>query len=122
MNLEDATKEELIWWIKNNSFVLSFDERRFESDILFRRSELSIEKAHAAGERYSAALVKYTDLLEPYQGRPLTEIPDYVIKKAAALEREMKAASKQQSAAHKEWEWLNQKIDKMLDRKESTHD
>lgn len=122
MKLEDATKEELVWWIKNNCFVLSFDERCFESDILFRRLELSIEKAHAAGERYSVALVKYTDLLEPYRGRPLTEIPDHTIKKGAALEREMKAASKQQNAAHKEWERLNQKIDKMLDRKEATHD
>lgn len=120
MKLEDATKEELVWWIKNNTFSLSFDEHRFESDILFRRSEQFIEKSHAAGERYSAALAKYTDLLKPYLGRQLTEVPDSVIKKGAALEREMKAASKEQDAAYKEWERLNHKIDATLNRKEAT--
>lgn len=122
MKLEGATKEELVWWIKSNSFAMSFDERRFESDILFRRSALSTERSHAAGERYSAALVKYTDLLEPYLGRPLTEIPDHVIKKGVALEREMKTASKEQNAAHEEWERLNRKIDAMLNRGEAPHD
>ena len=119
MKLEDATKEELVWWIKNNAFSLSFDERRFESDILFRRSAASTERGHAAGERYSTALVKYTDLLEPYLGRPLAEIPDCVIKQGAALEREMKAASKEQNVAFKEWERLNKKIDATLNRKEA---
>lgn len=122
MKLEDATKEELVWWIKNNAFSLYFNEHRFESDILFRRSSQSIERSHAAGERCSAALVKYTDLLEPYLGRPLTEIPDHVIKKGAALEREMKAASKEQDTAHKEWERLNRKIDALMSRKDAVRD
>ena len=34
----------------------------------------------------------------------------------------MKAASKEQDTAHKEWERLNRKIDAMMSRKEAAHD
>lgn len=37
MKLEEATKEELIWWIRQHTFEISHALRHFESEILFRR-------------------------------------------------------------------------------------
>ncbi len=96
MKLEDATKEELIWWIREHTFVLSRELDRFEADILFRRSEQYNAKASLAGEQFRQALAEYCKLLEPYYGKPLSLIPDHVIKRGAELETTMKKASQDQ--------------------------
>ncbi len=121
MRLEDATKEELMWWIRKNAVRLYFDERRFESDILFRRSQLAIDKSRVAGERYTAALVKYSDLLKPYEGQRIMDLPQSVITQGAKFEREMNVAAKDRDIANKEWERINRKIDLMMHKEEADH-
>lgn len=92
MKLEDATKEELIWWIREHTFVLSRELDRFEADILFRRSEQYNAKASLAGEQCRQAFAEYRELLEPYNGKPLHSIPDHVVKRGAELEKTMEKA------------------------------
>lgn len=96
MRLEDATKEELIWWIKEHAVELKYELKNFESDIMFRRYRQFNDKAHSAGERYSKALAEYSALLSPYMGLPITSIPRDVCKKGANLEQIMLQASKEQ--------------------------
>ena len=102
MELEKATKEELIWWIKQNQFSFRYELRNFSHDILFHRSEVWRQKADEAGCKYMKDSEKYTALLKPYHGKHLSEIPDKVIHQAAELEREMLSASKAQRRAWKE--------------------
>ena len=96
MKLEDATKEELIWWIKEHAFELKYELKHFESDVMFRRHRQFNNKAHSAGERYSKALAEYTALLSPYIGHPISSIPRDVYRKGTDLERIMHQAAKEQ--------------------------
>ena len=42
MKLEEATKEELIYWIKQHNFKLREELKNFESDILFYKIERNL--------------------------------------------------------------------------------
>ena len=55
MKLEDATKEELIWWIKEHAFALSLRPSEIEADIMRRRHDVYMERADRCGERYQRA-------------------------------------------------------------------
>ena len=96
MKLEDATKEELIWWIREHAFELSRGLDRFEADILFHRYEQYNAKAALAGEQFQQAFAEYRELLESYNGKPLLSIPDHVVKRGAELEKTMEKASQKQ--------------------------
>lgn len=96
MNLEEATKEELVWWIREHSFELHQAMKHFSSDIMLHRSQQYNEKAKLAGERYSKASAEYSELLSPYMGRKISEIPRDVCKKGAELEQVMLQAAKEQ--------------------------
>lgn len=96
MKLEDATKEELIWWIREHAFELSRRLDRFEADILFHRHEQYNAKAALAGEQFRRAFAEYCELLEPYNGKPLLSIPEHVVKRGAELEKAMKKANQKQ--------------------------
>ena len=95
MKLEEATKEELVWWIKEHSFELRRAMGSFSADIMLYRSKQYNAKAEAAGARYSKALEEYLNLLDQYQGKPLSSLPEKVIKKGE-LERAMTQAQKEQ--------------------------
>lgn len=96
MKLEAATKEELIWWIRNHSFELSHALKRFDADILFHRSEGYRLKAEEAGKRFSQAVKEYNEILKPYFGKPIASIPTHIKKRAADLEGIMKSSSQEQ--------------------------
>lgn len=96
MKLEDATKEELIWWIREHSVELRRAMGSFTSDIMFRRARQYNTKAGEAVEQYEKALADYRGLLAPYQGKPLSSLPRDVIQKGAELERVMTQAQKEQ--------------------------
>ena len=101
MKLEDATKDELVWWIRKNQFAFKYELKSFSSDILFHRSEVYQKKAREAGNRYLDALKRYEALMSPYNGQPLTQIPDEVIYKAADLSRKMECSRVAQLRAWK---------------------
>ena len=96
MKLEEATKEELVWWIREHSFELHQAMKHFSSDIMLHRSQQYNEKAKLAGERYSDALAEYSKLLSPYMGRKISEIPRDICKKGAELEQVMLQAAREQ--------------------------
>ena len=96
MRIEDATKEELVWWIHENAIRLSTELKRFSADIMFRRHQVYEEKASEAGERCRAALNEYEELLKPYYGKPIASIPRNVLKQGAALERKIQDAIREQ--------------------------
>lgn len=96
MKLEEATKEELVWWIREHSFELHQAMKHFSSDIMLRRSQQYNEKAKFAGECYSKALSEYSELLSPYMGQKISAIPREICKKAAELEQVMQKAAKEQ--------------------------
>ena len=85
MKLEDATKEELIWWIKEHSFALSYRPSEFEADIMRHRHDVYMEKADKCGEQYDEALKSYQTLLTPYLGKPLGLLPKDVLDQGARL-------------------------------------
>lgn len=95
MKLEDATKEELIWWIQEHAFALSYRPGDFEADIMLHRHDVYMERADKAGEQYDKALELYTSLLTPYLGKPLGDLPREVLDKGAKLEKTMNAAQKE---------------------------
>ena len=101
MRLEDATKEELVWWIRKNQFAFKYELKSFTNDILFHRSEAYQKKAREAGDRYLDALKQYEALMSPYNGQPLAKIPDEVIYQAADLSRKMERARAAQLRAWK---------------------
>ena len=94
MKLEEATKEELIWF-KEHSFALSYRPSDFEADIMQRRHDIYMEQADKAGERYDKALESYKSLLTPYLGKPLGDLPRDVLDQGAKLEKTMNAAQKE---------------------------
>ena len=92
MRLEDATKEELIWWIREHAFALSLRPSDFEADIMWRRHDVYMERADQCSEQYDQALKSYQTLLTPYLGKPLGDLPKDVLDKGAKLEKTMKKA------------------------------
>lgn len=96
MKLEDATKEELIWWIKEHSFALSYRPSDFEADIMRHRHDVYMDRADKAGEQYDKALKSYRALLTPYFGRPLGDLPREVLDKGSKLEKTMNDAQREQ--------------------------
>lgn len=81
MELEDCTKEELIYFIKQNGFLI---ERELAEDVLFFRSDKARDEEHQlyliADEHYN----NYVALMQPYDGRPLVDVPDATVTKAEA--------------------------------------
>ena len=99
MTLKDCTKEELIFVIKRLQFygltTGDYYIRRALCDVEERRED----KKHAEAMRLAAyshqKRQEYIDLLTPYEGKPLIDIPDSVIKKADAAMKEAQKADRQ---------------------------
>lgn len=111
MKLEDATKEELIWWIKEHSFALSYRPSEFEADIMRRRHDVYMEKADKCGEQYDEAMKSYQTLLTPYLGKPLGLLPKDVLDQGARLEKTMNAAQRERMRL---WGLANKCMDRVL--------
>lgn len=111
MKLEDATKDELIWWINKNQFQFKYELKRFTSDIFYRRSVVFQEKAKEEGLKYLESLEHYKNLLKPYAGRPVSAVPNEVLHRIEALEREIVRAS---NARNKAWETSRQWFDRAV--------
>lgn len=111
MKLEDATKEELIWWIKEHAFALSLRTSEFEADIMRRRHDVYMERADQCGDQYDQALQSYQALLTPYLGKPLGELPKDVLDKGAKLEKVMKKAWQERMRL---WGLANKCMDRVL--------
>lgn len=113
MELEECTKEELIWLIKHRCFHTAKD---FEFDILTHRSKINQKAASAAFERANSALGEYCRLLIPYDGKPLISIPDTVIHKATEQMKIREAALRQYERLEKQYLKIEARTDKILEQ------
>lgn len=97
MTLKDCTKEELIFVIERLQFygIDSGDYyvRRALSDVEERRDERKIERMRRLTKLADAKNREYTELLAPYEGQPFINIPDEVLRKADAAQKECRAAN-----------------------------
>ena len=98
MRLEDATKEELVWWIRRHEFAFRRELCGFGTEILTRRMNQHHAKADEAFGRYIAAVTEHTELLAPYTRMTLDEMPRKIYHRCVALEGEIKRAMEQWQA------------------------
>ena len=66
MRLEDATKEELVWWIRKHEFALHRELCGFGTEILTRRMDRHHAKADEAFDRYIAAVTEHMGCPPPW--------------------------------------------------------
>lgn len=99
MNLTDCTKSELIWVIEqagklslgNTEYYIN----RALNDLQFQREMKRIEKAKKLTEISRKATEEYVQLLKPYEGKAISEVPLDVLRKAGlALKRSKEASEK----------------------------
>lgn len=100
-NLNDLTKEELIYCIKgalelDRSAKFWFERRLIE--VADKRRRKKIDEDEAKGKAYIDAVKEYEKLLEPYKGMKIGELPPEVVQKGAELERKAKKAWEAYSA------------------------
>lgn len=97
-SLRDLTKEELIFCIEgaieqNSSAKFWFNRRLL--DIADKRRQKKLEEDEAKGVRFINLRKEYEELIKPYRGKKLGELPSDVIEKGAALERKIKKAQEE---------------------------
>lgn len=95
--LKDCTKEELIFVIKRlqlyNQSQSHFVQRAL-NDVEEERERKKMDEAGKAADYAFQKRQEYIDLLTPYEGKRLVDIPDSVLKKADAAMREAKKADR----------------------------
>lgn len=95
VNLSKYSKEDLIWIIEY--FIKWHGDFYIERAISELKYKKDIDRIHEA-EKYSKTAnekrIAYCDLLAPYDGKPLKDIPLAVLNKAEKLMKEAQAADK----------------------------
>ncbi|HJA47952.1 MAG TPA: aldehyde dehydrogenase family protein [Candidatus Agathobaculum intestinipullorum] len=97
MNLSDCTKADLLWIIKTMcKYDLSaLSLQRALNDLEWEKERDRLARADQALQASSAAYQRYIELIKPYEGMPLTDVPMDVLKQADAAMAESRAANKQ---------------------------
>ena len=98
MKLKDCTKEELIFVIERLQFYsLSGDYyvQRALGDVEEEREARKLREARRLSALQNQKMQEYIDLLAPYDGKRLVDIPDSVFNKAYAAMREVKKAERE---------------------------
>lgn len=96
--LRDLTKEELIYCIEhslehNHSARFWFERRLL--DIADKRRNRKLKEDEEKGNRWIKLTKEYEELLKPYSGKKIGELPLDVINKGAELERKIKKAKEE---------------------------
>lgn len=98
MKLKDCTKAELLWVIdhaKKHSLgmVGSYIDNAL-ADLEYKREMDRIDQAKQLADTARKARVEYAELLKPYEGKKLTEIPLDVLEKADEAMNRARGADK----------------------------
>lgn len=99
VNLSSCTKAELLWVIEQAERLSLGSTRHYIDQALdaleYKRAIDRIKKAKELAEISHKAAVEYAMILEPYEGKPIRDIPMEVLKKAdLALKRSKNANEK----------------------------
>ncbi len=97
MNLSDCTKADLLWIIKTMCrYDLSDLSLQWAlNDLEYEKERDRLARADQARQAASAASQRYIELMKPYEGMPLFEVPMDVLQQADAALAESRAANKQ---------------------------
>lgn len=98
MTLKGCTKEELIFVIEQFKFHCGSSGEyylaRALSDVEMKREEKKLAEAGRISDYAYQKRQEYIDLLAPYEGKRLVDIPATVLKKADAAMREAQEADR----------------------------
>ena len=95
MTLKDCTKEEPIFVVKRLQILGAAGEyfiRRALCDVEDRRERRKHEEMRHLTELSAAKDREYRELLAPYEGQRLVDIPNEVLQKAGEAQNECRAA------------------------------
>lgn len=97
MNLSDCTKADLLWIIKTMCKYDLFDLslQRALNDLEWEKERDRLARADQALQASSAAYQRYIELMAPYDGASLMDVPMDVLQQADAALAESRAANKQ---------------------------
>lgn len=97
MKLSDCTKADLLWIIKTMcKYDLSaLSLQRALNDLEWEKERDRLARADQALQASSAAYQRYIELMAPYDGASLMDVPMDVLKQAEAALAESRAANKQ---------------------------
>lgn len=97
VKLRKLSKEDLIWCIleyeKHNLGRPSVDT--ILADLQYKKDKENIDRCKRLAKEAYDKTMEYYALVKPYEGKPLTEVPNGVYKQAAKLLREAEAADKE---------------------------
>lgn len=114
MELRDCTKDELINFIQSECW---YKKDKLAFSVLMFRSENASNKQIAESKLAVDALEEYSDLMAPYNGKKLADIPLDVINRAdKAFKRYQKHTAKS-NRHNAEYERIHKEIDLVLERK-----
>lgn len=90
--IRDLTKDELIECIEQvfeRDISAKFWFERCICHIADKRRKKKLEDEEAKGDRWIKLQKEYAELLKPYSGKRINEIPMDIVEKGAALEKEI---------------------------------
>lgn len=98
MKLKNCTKSDLLWVIdyaiKNSLGDITYLIDRALCDLEYKKEYERIEKAKAFSEISFKASQEYCDLLKPYEGKKLIDVPLEVLEKADLAMKRSEEANK----------------------------
>lgn len=97
-SIRDLTKEELITCIEQTlerDRAAKFWFERYVLEIANKRAEKKLKEDESKGDRWIRLENEYIELLKPYRGKKISDIPADIIERGAALEKEAKKAAKE---------------------------
>lgn len=103
MKLESFSKEELISWLRTHSFN-GASEDKIISDLLYEKSHKLEQKRDKAQDKFFEVWKEYNELLKPYEGKHLSEIPIMTLHYGAELESKMKRLKDTMDKIQKEYD------------------
>lgn len=99
LTLNTCTKADLLWIInrilqRTAPFNQDYELLRALNDLAYEKEKQQLDKADQYGQVAYQKRQEYADLLRPYDGKPIKDIPQEVLEKAYALLEEAAAADK----------------------------
>lgn len=96
MTLNDCTKAELLYVIGHLKSCLfsggDYQVSRALTDIEYKREKAKLSEAKKLSDLSRRKMKEYIDLLSPYEGKTLGDVPSSVLKAAHRAMKEAKAA------------------------------
>lgn len=94
MTLAQCTKAELIQIIKKTNYLSDYRVKCALLDIEGQRTQKRFKESEKYFRKATENLNKYIEILKPYEGKKVIDIPSNIISKAAEYEKAYEKAQK----------------------------